>query len=349
MQGTLTPPKLHRYRLEFWQQSEQRLREVPLEMTDFAPAIETAFFDALRQGRFTEYELPQAGVRIEPRFAREADSPRVAAFSVVLPTPDGGEHAVEFHSRFFNDRAEAIVAELVTGGQAEAGSLLFYQLAAYLDDGERSAPARPGISLEAAEPVIPIRAGSRRSLGETASWDDLRADDFPVLIPRRVLEEALDEARSTPEQEVGGILLGHLRRDTETGELFLEVTAHVLAEASEATGTSVTFTPETFARARAVITLRGEGEIFVGWAHSHPFRFCAECPVSPPPECVAKVLFFSPEDHFLMRLAFPRPFMVGLQTTVEPRLEQALGHLPVRLYGWRAGKVEARGFEVFQG
>lgn len=349
MHGTLTPPKLHRYWLEFWRHSERRLREVPLEMTDFAPAIEIAFFDALRRSRFTEYEPPFASIRIEPRFAREADSPRIAAFTVVLPTPDGGEHAVEFRSDFFNDRAEAIVAELVASGQAAAGSLLFYQLAAYLDDGERLASTRPGITLETAEPAIPIRPGSRRALGEGVPWDNPQTEDLPVLIPRRVLEEAVDEARGTPEREVGGILLGHLRRDTETGDLFLEVTAHVPAEASEATGTSVTFTPETFARAREVIALRGEGEVFVGWVHSHPFRFCAECPTPTPAECIAKVLFFSPEDHFLMRLAFPRPFMVGLQTAVEPRLEPALGHLPVRLYGWRNGEVVARGFEVIRG
>jgi hypothetical protein len=168
-------------------------------------------------------------------------------------------------------------------------------------------------------------------------------------VARRVLEEAVEEARRAPEREVGGFLLGHLRRDGETDGLFLEVTCHVPAEDTEATGTSVTFTPATWARAREVVELRGEGEIFAGWVHSHPFRFCEQCPVPAPPECVAKVLFFSADDDFLMGLAFPRPFMVGLQTAVEPRLERALGHLPVRLYGWRDGEVVPRGFEAIEG
>ena len=44
-----------------------------------------------------------------------------------------------------------------------------------------------------------------------------------------------------------------------------------------------------------------------------------------------------------------QPFMVALQTAIEPKLEQALGHLPVRLYGWRNGEIVPRGFEVIEG
>ena len=113
-----------------------------------------------------------------------------------------------------------------------------------------------------------------------------------------------------------------------------------------ATLASVTFTHATWARAREVAEWRGEGETFVGWVHSHPFRFCAECPVPAPPDCVRKVLFYSSDDEFLMELTFAQPFMIGLLTAVEPRLEPTLGHLPVRLYGWRNGIIQPRGFEV---
>jgi proteasome lid subunit RPN8/RPN11 len=202
--------------------------------------------------------------------------------------------------------------------------------------------------LEADEPAVPIRPIARRTLGRTAAWDEQDGADVPVLIPRHVLEEAVDEAKRAPDREVGGFLLGHLCRDPEGGELFLHVACHVPAEATEATQTSVTFTPESWQRAREVIAWRGEGEIFAGWVHSHPFRFCDECTVPAKPECVGKVLFFSPEDRFLMELTFPQPFMVGLQTAVEPKLEPTLGHLPVRLYGWRHGEIVPRGFEVIQ-
>ena len=92
----------------------------------------------------------------------------------------------------------------------------------------------------------------------------------------------------------------------------------------------------------------GEGELIVGWMHSHPFRLCAECPDPVPPECRQKVLFYSSDDEFLMELTFPRPFMVGLLAAVEPRLEKALGHPPEKLFGWKDGRIVPRGFEVIE-
>ena len=57
------------------------------------------------------------------------------------------------------------------------------------------------------------------------------------------------------------------------------------------------------------------------------------------------MLFYSSDDEFLMELTFPRPFMVGLLAAVEPRL----GALPVKLFGWKNGRVVPRGFEVIDG
>jgi proteasome lid subunit RPN8/RPN11 len=347
----MTPTQIHlpryRYRLELWRPNGPRLLEVPLEAADFAPAADAVFLDALRLGRFAEYLPPARAVRVEPRFLRPGGSPLAAGFRVHLPTPDGGEHARDFGPRVFRSLARRVMVELAREGLLAADAQLAFQLAAYLDEAEPPRPSRIAFTLDAPEPLVPIRAGSKAALGRAQAWDDPGPDDLPVLIPRRVLEDALEEARRFPEREVGGFLLGHLRRDGATAELFLEVTAHLPAEGTEATETSVTFTPQSWAHAREVIRLRGEGEIFAGWVHSHPFRFCAECPETPRPECVGKVLFFSPEDVFLMELAFAQPFMVGLQTAVEPKLERALGHLPVRLYGWRDAEVAPRGFEVF--
>jgi hypothetical protein len=47
-----------------------------------------------------------------------------------------------------------------------------------------------------------------------------------------------------------------------------------------------------------------------------------------------------------MESTFDQPYMVGLLVGVEPRLEAALGHLPVRLYGFHNGRVVERGFHV---
>src|SRR5262249_31319548 len=153
-----------------------------------------------------------------------------------------------------------------------------------------------GIVLEPEEAVVPIRPGSRRALGPAVAWDSPRPEDLPVFIPRGVLEDALQEARRTPDREGGGVLLGHLRRDADDGEVFLEVACQVPAEGTEADATSVTFTADTWAHSRQVADLRGEGEVFAGWVHSHPFSLPDPCPEPVPAEYVDEVLFFSRDD-----------------------------------------------------
>ena len=72
--------------------------------------------------------------------------------------------------------------------------------------------------------------------------------------------------------------------DEASGEIFVEATCVASGEGTtEASQASVTFTAESFAKARRLIELRAGGgapaEIVVGWYHSHPFRYCAECPL----------------------------------------------------------------------
>jgi proteasome lid subunit RPN8/RPN11 len=347
MTQTRVQPALYQYRLEFFKsRGGQRVHEVPLARADFDRAVEATFFDALRRGLFTDYSPPFAAARVEPAFARKEGTPRARGFRVVLPLPDGGEQVKEFDAGFFDRRALRIASDLVRAEEVPNGSTLLYQLAAYLDTEE--APARRGLrfTLEPESVEVPIWPGSLAGYGPREAWDEPGRDEMPVLIPRRVIDEAVEEATRAPDREVGGALLGHLRRDGETGGIFVEVTCHVPAQETEATEASVTFTPATWARVREVIEVRGEGEIFVGWVHSHPFGLCDECPAKPPPECVAKVMFFSDDDKFLMELSFPRPFMVGLLAAREPKLAAALGHAPVKLFGWRDGEIVPRGFEV---
>jgi proteasome lid subunit RPN8/RPN11 len=347
VQQVTVKPAVYRFRLEFFNESGASVHELGLTSADFTRAVEAAFFDGLRRGVFADYDPPLGRARVEPHFEEvEGGSPRATGFDVILPTPANGDHRLTFGSGFFGSRATRVRCDLVRAKRLPEKSKLLYQLSAYLDGGEEKPRRRFKITLDDASVQVPIRPGSRQDFGTAEAWDEPSADEFPVLIPRHVLEEAVDEARRAPEREVGGVLLGHLRRDPEGGEIFLQVTCQVPAEQTEATTTSVTFTDRTWARVREVVELRGEGEIFAGWVHSHPFRFCKECPLPAPPECVAKVLFYSSDDEFLMELTFAQPFMVGLLTAVEPKLEQSLGHLPVKLYGWRHGEIQARGFHV---
>ncbi len=341
MTATLTPLR-HRFVLELLHEGRP-VHALPLERGDFARAIEAAFFEGLRRGAFDTYDPPLDRAALEP--VLEAGSPHADAFEVVLPLPAGGELRRRFGGSYFKALARQAGVQLALAGKVPGDALLAYYLAAFAD--EPAQRKKPGlvIDLEADRPVIPIRSATRRP-GPVEAWDNPGAADFPVLLPRHVLEESVEMARQAPGREVGGVLLGHLCRDEEPGQLYLEVSCLVPAEETEATALSVTFTHQTWARVREVMQWRGEGELVVGWMHSHPFRLCEECPVPVPTECQAKVLFYSTDDEFVMEQSFPRPFMVGLLAAVEPKLERTLGHLPVKLFGWNDGQVRPRGFEV---
>ena len=98
---------LYQYRLEFFRvRGGERVARYAAGRADFDRAIEAAFFDGLRSGRFTEYAPPFSQARIEPVFASEMQgSPIAAGFRVVLPSPDGGEQRTEFPAEFFDRRA----------------------------------------------------------------------------------------------------------------------------------------------------------------------------------------------------------------------------------------------------
>jgi proteasome lid subunit RPN8/RPN11 len=337
---------MHTFALDLFTADGQRLGAVALEKADFTRAVEACFFTALRQGRFANYAVPQEEVRVEPVVRQLAPGRHTDAFEVVLPLPGGAEQRTRFGLDFFKGLVRRSAVPLVAAGRLAEDSALVYLLRAEPGEPQRRAPGGLALELEAEAPAIPIRPGRRRGHGLAQAWDGPRASDFPVLLPRHVIDEAVAEARRAPEREVGGVLLGHLRRDEEDGALYLEVTCLVPAEDTQATGLSVTFTHSTWARVREVAQWRGAGELIVGWVHSHPFRLCAECPAPVPAECQAKVLFYSADDEFLMETTFARPFMVGLLAAVEPRLETALGHAPVKLFGWRDGVIASRGFEV---
>src|SRR5262245_15670792 len=103
MPVTQTPT--YRLRLEYVQLDGTGVLDVPLGEADFARAVETAFFDGLRQGKYREYLVPTTGVRIEPRFTSRKSSPLTEGFTVVLPTDAGDEHRLDFGTDFLGSHA----------------------------------------------------------------------------------------------------------------------------------------------------------------------------------------------------------------------------------------------------
>lgn len=332
----------YRFAMEIHSPTGDQIESVTLERPDFDRAIEATYFAALQKGKLNEYQFDHAAARILPRLRSGTNS---AGFEIVTDTPSGEERR-RFGLNYFKTQARRHGARLVVGGHLPEEATVVYRLTA-VPKVQETRPRGWALELDAEPARIEIRKGDL-ARHQMQRWDGVGQDDFRVLVPRHVIDEALQEACRVPDREVGGVLLGHLFRDGDSRELYLEVSCLVPCEQTKATAISVTFTHDTWARVREVAEIRGEGELIVGWVHSHPFRLCAECPSPVPLECQKKVLFYSTDDDFLMELTFPRPFMVGLLAAVETRLESALSHPPVKLFGWRDGVIVPRGFDVIE-
>ena len=339
------------FELEFLDQDGNSVRHEPLKARDFAAAIRAARFKAFCRGTFSHFATDDEMAQIDPLFAGEQTAPtQASAFHVRVRDSHGAESCSKFTTAYFASLAHRTRVALVRTEQIDGEVQLRYRLNAYLADVQQPAPSE-GITLEPQSMDMPIKSVRRSDYCRVDTWDRAAAEDsdFRVLIRQQVLKEVVAEAGRYPALEIAGFLLGHLCRDPQSGEVFVVVTEFVSStETTEASSTSVTLTPDSFAEVRRIIRLRDDGEQIIGWAHSHPFRFCDECPLPPPPECISKVLFFSIDDIQLMESTFPQPFMLGLLAAVEPRLEQALSHLPVRLFGYRDGQIQQFGFDVFR-
>ncbi len=334
--------------LELWENGRQ-VREQALGRADFLRAVQATMFDALRHQKTSQYNpLPEAA-RVEPIFPPvQENSPWASGFLVSAALPSGELYQREFGVHYFASSAARLRNRLTQEGKLKPGSQPTYQLAAYYDSvtGVPLPRAKSPISFEAPQFNVPIRKVRQVDFGDWMPWDDPDDQDVKVAVEQEVLEQAVEEARDAPDKEVCGFLAGHVMQEPN-GDVFVLVTGLASgAGTTEASGTSVTFTPSTFVAARNILRLRDADETIVGWFHSHPFRFCEACPLPTPSECISKVMFYSQDDVHVMERAFDQPFMVGLLAAVEPRIETAIGHLPVRLYGWRDGSVQQRGFHV---
>jgi proteasome lid subunit RPN8/RPN11 len=155
-----------------------------------------------------------------------------------------------------------------------------------------------------------------------------------------VLCEIGDLAREAGESEMGGLLVGHVRRDVRDDDLFIEVTAQLPARCTGASATRLTFTSDTWAALGDALTQRHFGEIALGWFHSHPVHaWCAKCKPERREVCSLRAGFLSAEDRLLHRAMFPRAYSLAL--LVNQLTPDASSFV---LFGWRRGLLAARGY-----
>jgi hypothetical protein len=308
---------------------------------DWDPACESARFDHARRG-----SIPLSGqgtASIEPLWDSADGAPYMRGFRVAYAI-EGHKVTSDFPSSYFKEAASWASAELVDRGKLAAGETCLFQPVAFAKNGADK--PRGGLELEVMEQepelnFIESRLDDFRCRSSPAGMVD--ADDMPVFIPQRALDEAAALTRGSEGIETGGILIGHLHHDVTLPEIFVVVSAQVPAQHARGSVAKLTFTAETWSAASAAIRLRNQAEIYTGWWHSHPVReFCKDCTPEKQKTCHLAKDFFSEDDRAVMRAAFPRAYSVGLVAN-----DTSFG-LTWSLFGWREGKIHPRGFYLLE-
>jgi hypothetical protein len=337
----------YRYALLLYREDGSSIGTAPVTV-DWGPATECARFDHARRGIVPLGE--EGAASIEPLWHRTEGEPLMRGFRVAF-NGAGKRVTSDYPTSYFTEAATHASSEFVRQGKLAAGDKYLFQAVALAGNGNGRPAA--GVALEVVEekpdlPLIESRLDDFRRRSTPAGTVDggIDADDMPVFVPRRVLEEVAELTRGATGRETGGILIGHLHTDPSLPEIFLEATAQIPAEHTLGTVDKLTFTAETWSAASAAIRLRNRGEIYCGYFHSHPVgEWCKARGCSPEQQksCRLAKDFFSEDDVAVMRAAFPRGYSIGLVANDAAYLD-----LSFSMFGWREGKILPRGFYVLE-
>ena len=354
--GRRAAPLAPRYRfaLDLRRDDGSRLAQVPAEV-DWEPALAWARWLSIRRGR----RPTLAGASLRPLWHDSLGEPYLRGFSIAPGDGDGDEAPHEFPIRYFGEQALRASLELVAQGKLEKSEPFKYLVLAFpAPDAPREAPSARFV-VEEAEPALTLldsrlasflaaaeapgaAAGAPVTEGASGAARSSPAADAPLFVPRSVLDEARALSREAGARETGGVLVGHLRHDAGVPESFVEVTALIAAQHTQAEVDRLTFTAESWAAARGVLALRGRDELMLGWFHSHPVRhWCRECPIEAQRQCRLAHDYFSEHDRALHRAVFPAAWSVALVVNVV-----GFGEETISMFGWREGRIEPREFHV---
>ena len=318
---------------------------------DWEPAVEWGRLLGIRQRRLSPAAIANRAV-IEPRWHPTEGQPCVNALQVTVSQDDGREVSCEVPTSYFASLAREASAGLVAKGVLRDGELFRYLVGAYPNGQVRQEnPSAANFGIEEVSPSMPLKQSSladfaRRSVrfGQADTHGGI-----PVFLPQEVLDETAGLSRKAGALETGGILIGHIHQDASLPELFVEVTAQVPARYSRSELMRLTFTPDTWSAVSASIKLRKKGEVMLGWWHSHSYmkQDRTDPPDSEDANGLAKAAdqagaaFLSAEDLSLHRTCFPRAYSVALVVA-----EGRCTGLTWALFGWNAGMICPRGFQI---
>jgi proteasome lid subunit RPN8/RPN11 len=332
----------YQYVIELFREDDSRLGQASVTV-DWGPAEEWARFQAMRKGLIGPDETGRIS-SIEPLWLRQAGEPHIEGFRVNVAS-DANEAATDFATSYFRSLANQASSHFIEKGLLQSGDQFRYLVAAFRQQSDSQNSSRFQFTTEEIAPSIPISDSSlAEAVAVAVPRGSICAGDVPAFVPQRVLDEAACLTRKSNAKETGGILIGHLRRDTSVPEMFVEVTAQIHARHTEADLTKLTFTAETWTEVQAAIDLRRKGEIMLGWWHSHPVRqWCKDCAPQRQQVCRMASDFFSAHDHALHRTVFPRAYSIALVAN-----DVTTGDVTFSAFGWREGLLESRGFHLVE-
>jgi hypothetical protein len=332
----------YRYALALYREDRTLVGQVAVEV-DWEPAREWAEFEAIRRSRGDSSAGTASRFSIEPSWHAELNEPFTSGFRVRVEGA-GEEMSPHIPSSYFNALATRASRHFMEQGALKQGDSFFYFALAFPAHSEADEETKPGFTAEDVTPPLAIGEGLLEDFERGAlQQGQHEADDFPVFVPERILSEAAALSRLAEAKETGGILIGHLRRDSSNGrELFAEVTAQIPAQHTVAELARLTFTSETWTDVRAALELRQREELMLGWWHSHPAReWCRECSPEKQKVCAMAKDFFSEHDHALHRTIFPKAYSIALVVN-----DVAFEEPGFSLFGWRRGLLVPRSFFV---
>jgi hypothetical protein len=328
-----------RYVAEYTDLDGRPLATMALE-PDFGPACEWCQLAGVGAGVLSSTATLPPGT-VTPVWADEAGAPRVKALRVSMDALRG-DRPVSIDvdaSLYLRTAARRGASRLVESGAMPEGQLYRHGVLAFAQPLQRSVrPARDGepavlADLAIEEEELPVAIVERPwPAGAEAEEGAL----CPVVVHEQVERDLVELARGAGENECGAGLLGHLARDPRSGRMFVEVTALAPVRGGLSDKRSFVFTDESWASVHEIATLRGLGELFCGYAHSHPM-FCRQCPPERQDRCALARPFFSEEDVHLQRTCFPKAWQVALLASDLPRRGMV-----VHLFGWNRGVVAER-------
>jgi hypothetical protein len=329
---------VHRWAIEILGTDGKRFGQRAIQ-PDFSPLSESARLAYVRQhgpSAAADYDRP---VEITPIWQPKLGDPYVGGLRIAVegqPLPHPASTAI------FRASASEVAAGFVESGLMQEGAKFVYLVTAYTEDSDHLVDQRPTSRIRVSSLPVGVQVSDGVWPKPASITPEESATDLGVTLPRRVLDDISALTESKRGVETGGVLLGHLRWDSKSKDLFLEITEHIHARGAIGDSARLRFTPECWAEIRGAVALRQRGEAICGWWHSHCGRtFCVECPPERQATCLLQSGFLSDHDKILHRTVFPRAFMTALVAT-----DSVLGDIRFAMFGWQNGVLEKRGYRV---